>query len=103
MIFLSIFAGQGPALHVGIASLGYADADFISAFTSAGVNQTRHQILLEIHAEARLMTTFGGCDVQLTTQMAVTDTVIVGTVPESYTYIDDTEQSLLGKVNDYAE
>ena len=103
VFFPSIFAGQGPALHVGIASLGYADADFISAFTSAGVNQTRHQILLEIHAEARLMTTFGGCDVQLTTQMAVTDTVIVGTVPESYTYIDDTEQSLLGKVNDYAE
>ena len=103
VFFPSIFAGQGPALHVGIASLGYADADFISAFTSAGVNQTRHQILLEIHAEARLMTTFGGCDVQLKTQMAVTDTVIVGTVPNSYTYIDDTEQSLLGKVNDYAE
>lgn len=103
VLFPSVFAGQGPALHVGIASLGYADADFISAFTSAGVNQTRHQILLEIRAEARLMTTFGGCDVQITTQMAVTDTVIVGTVPDSYTYIDDTEQSLLGKVNDYAE
>lgn len=103
ILFPSLFAGRGPALHVGIASLGYADADFISAFTSAGINQTRHQILLEVRAEARLMTIFGGCDVQVTNRMAVTDTVIVGTVPNSYTYIDDTEQSLLGKVNDYAE
>lgn len=99
----TIFAGRGPHLHIGIASLGYADADFISAFTSAGINQTRHQILLEIRTEARLMTLFGGCDVNITNRIAVTDTVIVGTVPDSYTYIDDTEQSLLGKVNDYAE
>ncbi len=103
ILFPTLFAGRGPALHVGIASLGYADADFISAFTSAGINQTRHQILLEVRAEGRLMTVFGGCDVHVTNRMAVTDTVIVGTVPDSYTYIDDTEQSLLGKVNDYAE
>lgn len=103
VLFPTLFAGRGPSIHVGVASLGYADADFISAFTSAGINQTRHQILLEIRAEARLMTAMGGCDVKITNRMAVTDTVIVGTVPESYTYIDDTEQSLLGKINDYAE
>jgi len=103
-VFLpTMFAGQGPELNIGIASLGYADADFVSAFTAAGINQTRHQILLEVKAEAHVMTAFGGCDVVITNRMAVTDTVIVGVVPESYTYIDDTEQSLLGKVNDYAE
>lgn len=103
VFFPTLFAGRGPSIHVGVASLGYADADFISAFTAAGINQTRHQILLEIRAEARLITAMGGCDVAITNRMAVTDTVIVGTVPESYTYIDDTEQSLLGKINDYAE
>lgn len=103
-IFLpTLFAGRGPSIHVGVTSLGYADADFISAFTSAGINQTRHQILLEIQADARLMTAVGGVDVNIVNRMAVTDTVIVGTVPDSYTYIDDTEQSLLGKINDYAE
>ncbi|WP_164706690.1 sporulation protein YunB [Intestinibacillus sp. Marseille-P6563] len=103
VFFPTLFAGRGPTIHVGVASLGYADADFISAFTSAGINQTRHQILLEIQADARLMTAMGGCDVSITNRMTVTDTVIVGTVPDSYTYIDDTEQSLLGKINDYAE
>lgn len=99
----TLIAGRGPTLNLGITSLGYADADFISAFTSAGINQTRHQILLEIRAQARLITAFGSRDVKITNRLAVTDTVIVGTVPDSYTYIDDTEQTLLGKVNDYAE
>lgn len=98
----TLFAGHGPSIHIGIASLGFADADFISAFTSAGINQTRHQILLEVNAEAQLITCFGLSDVKITNELVVTDTVIVGNVPESYTYIDDTEQSLLGKVNDYA-
>ncbi len=98
----TLFAGHGPSIHVGIASLGFADADFISAFTSAGINQTRHQILLEVNAEAQLITCFGMSDVKITNELVVTDTVIVGNVPESYTYIDDTEQSLLGKINDYA-
>lgn len=99
----TVLAGRGPMLHIGVTSLGYADANFISAFTSAGINQTRHQILLEVRAEARLMTAFGARDVTITNRISVTDTVIVGTVPNSYTYIDDTEQSLLGKINDYAE
>lgn len=96
-------AGTGPKLHVGVTSLGYADARFISAFTAAGINQTRHQILLEVQADANIMTVIGSRTVTIKTQFAVTDTVIVGTVPNQYTYIDDTEQSLLGKINDYGE
>lgn len=97
------WAGRGPKLRVGMSALGYASADFISAFTAAGINQTRHQIILEVRAQARVLTICGGEDTVVTNRLAVTDTVIVGTVPEQYTYIDDTEQSLLGKINDYAE
>ena len=31
----------------------------------------------------------------------MTDTVIVGTVPERYTYIDDLGSGLLGQISDY--
>lgn len=96
------FAGQGPAFTVGISGLGYVQADFISAFTDAGINQTRHQIILEVTAQIRILTGLGGVDTEVKNQLVVTDTVIVGHVPEQYTYIDDTEQSLLGKINDYA-
>lgn len=96
------FAGQGPTFTVGISGLGYVQADFISAFTDAGINQTRHQIILEVTAQIRILTGLGGMDTEVKNQLVVTDTVIVGHVPEQYTYIDDTEQSLLGKINDYA-
>lgn len=97
------FAGQGPAFTVGISGLGYVQADFISAFTDAGINQTRHQIILEVTTQIRILTGLGGVDTEVKNQLVVTDTVIVGHVPEQYTYIDDTEQSLLGKINDYAQ
>lgn len=96
------FAGQGPRIQVGMAGLGFAKAEFISAFSSAGINQTRHNILLEVTAEVRvLLPLLGHRDVTITSRYPVTDTVLVGTVPDHYTYIDDTGQSLLGKINDY--
>ncbi|MGE4548726.1 MAG: sporulation protein YunB [Intestinibacillus sp.] len=97
------FGGMGPKLHIGMSGLGVASADFISAFTQAGINQTRHNIILEVRADVDVMTLFGHRTASIVSRFSVTDTVIVGTVPEQYTYIDDTEQSLLGKVNDYAE
>ena len=96
-----LFGGMGPAFRVGVSGLGYVQADFISAFTDAGINQTRHQVILEVTAEIGILTGLGSVDTTVQNQLVVTDTVIVGHVPEQYTYIDDTEQSLLGKINDY--
>ena len=89
------------SIPVGIVGLGYADAEFLSAFSAAGINQTRHQVILEVTAQVRLLSPLGGRTVQVENRLAVSDTVIVGNIPEQYTYIDDTEQSILGKVVDY--
>lgn len=95
------FTGMGPSIDIGMAGLGQMYAEFISAFSSAGINQTRHQIIIEIHAGFRILTPLGGEDREIVTSYPVTDTVIIGTVPEQYTYIDDTRDGLLGKINDY--
>lgn len=97
------FAGKGPQLQVGIASLWSANAEFISAFSVAGINQTRHSMILEVTVKTRVLSAGGNRDVTIVSRFNITDTVIVGTVPESYTYIDDTESSLLGKINDYTD
>lgn len=101
LILPGLFAGRGPSVSVGIAGLGYADAEFLSAFSDAGINQTRHQVILEVTAQVRLLSPFGARTVEVQNRLAVSDTVIVGNIPEQYTYIDDTEQSILGKVVDY--
>ena len=103
ILWPDLFAGRGPTLRVGMAGLGCAQAEFLSAFTDAGINQTRHQVVLEVSGQVRILTALGARNAVASTRLVVSDTVIVGRVPESYTYIDDTEQSLLGKINDYAE
>ena len=93
------FTGMGPSVDIGMAGLTQMSAEFISAFSSAGINQTRHNIIIEIHAGFRIPTPFGGEDRGIVTSYPVTDTVIVGTVPERYAYIDDLGGNLLGQVS----
>ncbi len=97
-----LFTGRGPTVKIGVSGLGDVKADFISAFSDAGINQTRHQMVLEVTANIRILTRLGSVDTAVTNQLAVADTVIVGHVPEQYTYVNDKEQDLLGKINDYA-
>ena len=97
----NFFSGMGPVVDVGMAGLTQMEAEFVSAFSSAGINQTRHNIIIEIHAGFRILTPFGGEDREIVSSFPVTDTVIVGTVPERYTYIDDLGSDLLGQISDY--
>lgn len=96
------FAGQGPSVRIGVSGLGNVEADFISSFQESGINQTRHQMILEVKANIRILTRLGSVDTQVKNQLPVSDTVIIGHVPEQYTYVNDGEQDLLGKINDYA-
>lgn len=95
------FTGMGPKVKVGLAGLTQMEAEFVSAFTSAGINQTRHRILIEVHAGFRILTPFGGVDREIVSTYPVTDTVIVGTVPERYAYIGGSDSNLLGEIRDY--
>lgn len=97
------FSGIGPTIPMGLEGLTQMEAEFISAFSSAGINQTRHNMIIEVHAGFHILTPLGGEDREIVTQYPVTDTVIVGTVPEHYTYVDDTRDGLLGKINDYTD
>ena len=45
----------------------------------------------------------GGEDREIVSTYPVTDTVIVGTVPERYTYIGGSGSDLLGEIRDYEE
>lgn len=94
--------GAGPQIPISIAGLGTVQAEFASAFSQAGINQTRHNIVLEVCVPVDIVTPLGSETMQVKTKFFVTDTVIVGTVPDQYVYIEDTDGQLLDKINDYA-
>lgn len=44
----ALLAGRGPSLFVRMQAVGSASAAFRNRFTAAGINQTRHQIFLDV-------------------------------------------------------
>ncbi len=99
----NFLTGAGPEIPLGFIGLGYVKGEFASSFTSAGINQTRHNIILEMEVNVTVMQHFGSYTLNVESSFPVTDTILIGTVPESYTYIEDTRENLLGKINDYKE
>lgn len=97
------FSTRGPKLHIKVLALGTAQSQFKSEFTAVGVNQTRHRITLNVSADVKILFPFGNEKLTLVSDFVVMETILLGQVPESYTYIDDTESSGLSKFNDYSK
>lgn len=80
-----VYASEwGPAIPVRILSVAAADGAFRNEFTSAGINQTLHRIMLDITVEIRLIIPGGTAETRVQTSVSLAETVIVGEVPQAY-------------------
>lgn len=95
----NLLAGRGPYIHVRTQSIGSATAKLRNALTAAGINQTKHQVLLDVEVYVTVLLPGFVTSVQVNNELCVAETVIVGNVPETYTYFSTTED----KVEDYAD
>ena len=95
----NLLAGRGPYIHVRTQSAGTATAKLRNALTAAGINQTKHQVLLDVEVYVTVLLPGFATSVQVNNELCVAETVIVGNVPETYTYFSTTED----KVEDYAD
>ena len=75
---------RGPDLHLRALALGTASAEFESEFTSAGINQTRHRLWLELSVPVTVLLPGGGEEVAVDSRLCVAETVIVGQVPQTW-------------------
>lgn len=84
-IFLSeLISGRGPTIPVHILSIRNADANFVSRFTQAGINQTLHQVQMEVSIDVSVLVLGETVSFTMTSEVVVAETVIVGAVPETY-------------------
>ena len=97
----ALLAGRGPALHVKMQSVGSASAIFRNDFAAAGINQTRHQILLQIDVNMSILLPGFTASTKITNEIAVAETIIVGSVPETYTYFDTASDDIEEYAEDY--
>ena len=83
LILPELFSGTGPVLPVRVVSVSTSDADFRNVFSEAGINQTAHQIMLDISISMTVLTPIGTQTVAAQSSVVVAETVIVGHVPGS--------------------
>lgn len=78
------FSGRGPSICVVVMSVGNISAEFENEFTSDGINQTLHRVVLTVTAQLRLLVPGGVYTYTDETQMVLAETVLLGDVPNSY-------------------
>ena len=96
----ALLAGRGPRITVRMQSVGSSTANLRNEFTSSGINQTRHQIIMDV--DVRISVLLPGCvtSVPVSQSFSVAETVLVGAVPENYTYFSARED-LTSTAEDY--
>lgn len=92
------FTGRGPYIPITVKLSGVVLSDLASRFESAGVNQTSHQISLNVtmHVYAALPGMRTGFDI--TTNFLVAETVLVGEVPQTFLQMSGTQAADLRKI-----
>ena len=91
---VALLAGRGPTINIKMQTVGSAYANFRNEFDSAGINQTKHQILLDVDVYVSILLPGFFTSTQVSNEVAVAETIIVGTVPESYTYFNAAPEAL---------
>lgn len=97
----SLLAGRGPVIRVKMQSVGSTTASFRNTFSSAGINQTRHQILLDVNVNVSILLPGFRTSTKVSNEITVAETVIVGSVPENYTYFSTKPDEASGYAEEY--
>ena len=98
MLGLDILAGMGPFMDVKIVPVGFVDPPaIVDSFESAGINQTRHKIYLNVDMKIRLIIPFSHELVTVSSDVPVIEVTILGRVPEIYVNLDN--EGISGLIN----
>ena len=84
LFFPEVFSGKGPAIPVHILSIRNSDANFASAFSQAGINQTLHQLTMFVGVDVAVLVLGETSSFTITSEVVVAETVIVGDVPDTF-------------------
>lgn len=84
---ISYFNCLGPFMNFFAEISQYPEAQFVSEFESQGINQTLHKVTLQISVDVSYIFPGGSGADTILSEYVVSETVIVGNVPDSYTNI----------------
>lgn len=89
-----LMSGRGPSVVVRVEPVGSVTTDFMTEFEDAGINQTRHKIYLILNASVRILIGNAAQTVEISSQVLISETIIIGDVPQSFVEVDNTDDML---------
>ena len=81
---VSLLMGRGPKVPVKIITMTSSRVEFNNSIVTAGINQTKHQINLEVIVDIDILVPWGTESTQVITEVLIADTIVVGRVPDTY-------------------
>lgn len=84
LFFPEVLSGKGPAIPVNILSIRNSDANFVSHFSQAGINQTLHRLNMEVSIDVAVLVLGQTSSFTMSSEVVVAETIIVGDVPQTF-------------------
>ena len=81
---VSLLMGRGPKVPIKIITMTSSRVEFNNSIVTAGINQTKHQINLEVIVDIDILVPWGTESTQVITEVLIADTIVVGRVPDTY-------------------
>ncbi|HZK25790.1 MAG TPA: sporulation protein YunB [Oscillospiraceae bacterium] len=78
-----LLANVGPRIPVKISPRGVINTNLIDKFESAGINQVRHKIYLEVQAEMQVVIPLMADKINVSTTILLVDAIYPGEVPNT--------------------
>lgn len=100
LLGIELLRDRGPEIPIKVTLAGSVASQFKSSLATAGINQSKHQISLEIHTSIYVLIPGYNVSTEVDTNVAVAETVIVGDVPEVFASLDGANAS---DVADFAQ
>lgn len=84
----NILAHIGPKVTVKMQPIGYIETKYQSEFESAGINQTRHKIYVQVYARLKIIIPTKNDSIDVKSEMPIAETIIIGKVPDTSINLD---------------
>ncbi len=81
---VSALSGKGPKIKTTVTLASNVTSTINNTFTSAGINQTLHEIYVNVNATIYVIMPKNSATAEVNSNYCIAQTVIIGTVPETF-------------------
>jgi sporulation protein YunB len=92
---IEFLSGTGPRIQIYIIPTATTLIDFKNSFEEAGINQTRHEIYLEVKTEMSvLLPDSESISTEVVSKIPLVESIIVGKVPDTLTRVETVDENV---------